>query len=63
MAVLLEFILQKNILEVSFLLSFPMPPASMPGFFCAHWLFASGIGNPARLPCMLHLQGHRLTTG
>jgi hypothetical protein len=63
MAVLWEFVLQKNILEVSFLLSFPLAPASVPGLFCARWLFARGIGNPASLPCMLHLQGHRLTTG
>lgn len=63
MDVLWELILQKNTLETSFLLSLPAPPASTPGLFCAHWLFASGVDNPARLPRMLPLQGHRLTTG
>lgn len=40
----------------------PHSPASVPGHFCAHWLFASSIDNHTRLPCKLHLQGHLLTT-
>lgn len=63
MDVLWEFTLPKNTSEASFLLSFPIPPASMPGLFCIHWLLASGMDNLARLDCMLCLEGIRLTTG